>query len=286
MINFIRSNKQRIISIPVLVVLLGVAVYFASFLPSADWYVSFDPAARGVYSGHWPYENPGYRYPPWAVLPLLPMVLFPPDFAHGLMVVTTALILIYIAWRLHAQPLAVAAFLLSPTAVGILLVNNLDPFAISGIFLPPVWGLFVLVIKPQVGLGVMLYYLFQTWKNERFWGVVRTFAPMIIAYSISVAFFPIWVTRMLENPSNSWNRSLFPYAIPLGLFIMWLAIRRKNPYFALAASAFLTPYLTFYSYIAVQIALLHEDVEKVIRRDVLQIILSIFLWVIMLVFRL
>jgi hypothetical protein len=274
------------ILIPALVILLGVAVYFAAFLPSADWYVTFDPAARGVYAGHWPYENPGYRYPPWAILPLLPMVLFPPLLAHGLMVVVTALVLIYIAWRLRAQPLAVAAFLLSPTAVGILLVNNLDPFAISGIFLPPVWGVFVLVIKPQVGVGVMLYYLFQTWKNERFWGCVRTFAPMIIAYSISVAFFPIWVTRMLENPSNSWNRSLFPYAIPVGLLIMWLAIRRKNPYFALAASVFLTPYMTFYSYIAVQIALLHKDVEKVIRRDVLQIILTIFLWVVTLVFHL
>ncbi len=286
MIKLIRSKPHTIILLSVLGVLLGVAVYFASFLPSADWYATFDPAARGVYSGHWPYENPGYRYPPWAILPLLPMVLFPPQLAHGLMVVTTALILIYIAWRLRAPALAVAAFLLSPTAVGILLVNNLDPLAILGIFLPPVWGLFVLVIKPQVGFGVMLYYLFQTWKNERFGGVVRTFAPVIIAYSISVAFFPIWVTRMLENPANSWNRSLFPYAIPLGIFIMWLAIRRKNPYFALGASVFLTPYLTFYSYIAIQIALLHKDVEKVIRRDVLQIILSVFLWVIMLTFRL
>jgi hypothetical protein len=35
-----------------------------------------------------------------------------------------------------------------------------------------------------------------------------------------------------------------------------------------------------------QVGLLHEDVEKVIRRDLLQIILCIFLWTIMLIFRL
>jgi len=280
------KNWRLLLLVPVLVILLALAVYFASYLPSADWYATFDPAARGVFSGHWPFDNPGYRYPPWAILPLLPMVLFPPLLAHGLMVVVTALILIYIAWRLQPPVLAVAAFMLSPTAVGLLLINNLDPFVITGILLPPVWGLFVLIIKPQVGLGVILYYLYQTWKNERFWGVVRTFSPMLIVYLLAVIAFPIWIPRMLENPSSSWNRSLFPYAIPVGVFVMWLAIRRKNPYLALAASAFLTPYMTLYSYSAVQIALLHEDVEKVIRRDVLQIILTVFLWVIVLTFHL
>lgn len=126
MINFFRSNKQRIIFIPVLVVLLGVAVYFASFLPSADWYATFDPAARGIFSGRSPYEQATYINPPWAVLLLLPIVLFPPLLAHSLMFVISVLILIYIAWRLHASPLAVAAFFLSPTVVGALLVSNID----------------------------------------------------------------------------------------------------------------------------------------------------------------
>lgn len=269
-----------------LLALLAVIVYFSGPLPSADWYATFDPAARGVFAGQWPYENPGYRYPPWAILPLLPMVLFPTVIAHGLMIAVTVLILFFIAWRAKAPPLAVIAFLLSPTVVGLLLVNNIDPFAMLGMFLPPTWGLFLLVIKPQVGFGVILYFLYFTWKKDGFWGVIRTFAPVTIAYFTFVSLFPIWVTRMLENPSNSWNRSLFPYLIPLGILLMWLAIRRKNIYFALAATAFFTPYMTFYSYTAVQIGLLHEDVEKVIRRDVLQVILAVFLWVIMLTFRL
>jgi hypothetical protein len=91
---------------------------------------------------------------------------------------------------------------------------------------------------------------------------------------------------MLNNPQIIWNRSLFPYLIPLGLFFLWLAFKNKNPYFALASSLFFAPYHSFYSYIAVQIGLMHPDVEKVIRRDVLQVLLTIFFWTVMLIFRL
>jgi hypothetical protein len=270
----------------ILVILLSIAVYFASFLPSADWYTNFDPAARGIFLGQSPYEQPGFINPPWAVLLLLPIVLFPPVLAHGLMFVISALILIYITWRLRASPLTAAAFFLSPTVVGALLVSNIDPMVIAGIFLPPVWGLLILMIKPQIGIGVAFYYLFDTWKKQRFWGVVRVFAPVTIGYLLAALIFPIWIERMIHNPQIVWNRSFFPYTIPVGLFFMWLSIRFKNPFFALAAGLFFAPYYSFYSYITVQIALLHKDVEKVIRRDVLQIILTVFLWVVMLVFRL
>jgi hypothetical protein len=268
-----------------LVILLGVAVYFASFLPSADWYVTFDPAARGIFSGHSPYEQPVFLNPPWAVLLLFPFVIFPPIVAHGLFFVASALALIYLAWRLSASPLTMAALMLSPTAVGVLLVGNLDALVYLGMLLPPVSGLFLLLLKPQIGAGVAIYYLIESWRQGRFSSILRTFSPIAIAYLISALVFPIFIERIINKPStDAWNRSLFPYAIPIGLFFLWLAVRKQNAYFALAATPFLTPYLTVYSYLAVQMALMHKDVEKVIRRDVLQIILTIFLWIIWLLF--
>jgi hypothetical protein len=225
-----------------------------------------------------PYDQVGYVYPPWAVVPLLPIVLFPPDLAHGLMYVVCALILFYILWRLKVGVVAAVAFFLSPTAIGALMVNNIDPIVISGILFPPLWGLFLLVIKPQIGFGVVVYHLVETWRKDGFWGAVRTFAPVSIAWFISAALFPIWIERMARNPQIIWNRSLFPYLIPLGLLLLWLAFRYKNPYFALASSLFFAPYHSYYSYIIVQIGLMHPDVEKFIRRDVLQVGLSIFFW--------
>ncbi len=278
--------KRRFLIILGLLIATAVAVYAASFLPTADWFTIFDPAARGVFSGHLPYERSGYILPPWAVLPLLPIVLFPPNIAHGLMYVVSLLTLVYIMWRLRVPPLAAVAFLLSPTAVGALMVNNIDPFVIAGILFPPVWGLFFLVVKPQIGVGVTVYYLVEAWRLGRFRQVLKTFAPISAVYLLSALLFPVWIDRMLNNPQNIWNRSVFPYAIPIGIVLMWISIRRRNPYFALAAAPFFAPYHSFYSYIAVQIGLMHPDVEKYIRRDLLQLILSVFFWVIMLAFRL
>jgi len=115
---------------------------------------------------------------------------------------------------------------------------------------------------------------------------VRTFAPVSIAWMISAALFPVWIERMARNPQIIWNRSLFPYLIPLGVFLLWLAFRHKNPYFALASSLFFAPYHSLYSYIAFQIGLMHPDVEKYIRRDILQVGLTIFFWAVTLFFRL
>jgi hypothetical protein len=202
------------------------------------------------------------------------------------MYVICALILFYILWRLKVGFLAAIAFFLSPTAIGALLVNNIDPIAISGILFPPVWGLFFLLMKPQIGFGVVIYYLVEAWRQAGFWGVVRTFAPVSIVFFASAILFPVWIERMIDNPGNVWNRSLFPYLIPFGLALLWLAFRHKNPYFALASSVCFAPYHSFYSYIVVQIGLMHPDVEKYLRRDVLQIGLSVFFWVVMLYFRL
>lgn len=266
--------------------LLVAVVYFAAPLPSADWYATFYPAAREVLFLHSPYEQSMYLNPPWTVLLLFPFVIFPPVLSHGLFFVVCALLLAYVAWRLQASPLALGALLLSPTAVGALLVNNLDPLLLVGMLLPPVWGLIFLLIKPQIGIGVAIYYFYDIWQKQRWRGLVLTFAPVTILYLVSALLFPVWIERMLHNSQIVWNRSFFPYSIPLGLFFMWLSFRYKNPYFALAASPFFAPYISFYSYVVVQIALLHRDVEKVIRRDLLQLILAVFLWTIMLVFHL
>lgn len=280
------KKSSRIWMYAALAIFIAAAVWIGSFVPNADWYATFDPAGRGVFQGRSPYEQPLFVNPPWTVLLLLPFVLFPPALARGLVLVFSLAALIYTAWRLNAPKAAVIALLLSPTAIGSLLAANLDAFVLPGIFLPPAWGLFILMIKPQIGAGVALYYLAGAWRRDTLAGFVRTFAPIVIAYILAGILFPLWVTRMIDKPSNEWNRSIFPYGIPFGLFFLWLSVRTRNALFALASAPFFSPYLTFYTYLVVQVGLLTEDVERVIRRDVLQIILSVFLWVIMFVFKL
>ncbi len=278
--------RRRVLVAAVLVGLFGLIAFLAASLPTADFYGNFYAAARSVLQGHSPYDAIGYICAPWGVIPLIPFTLLPPLAAHGLYFATCLYILVYVAWRLGANALAIVAFILSPTAIGALLVGNLDPVVVSGMLFPPSIGLLVLLMKPQIGAGVALYYLGDWLRNRDWLEGARSLLPSAAAFSLAVMFFPIWFNRAANNASDIWNRTLFPYSIPVALLLLWMAFRNRNPYFALASTAFLAPYLTFYTYSIVQIGLLHEDVEKYVRRDVLQIALCISLWVIMLKFRL
>jgi len=279
--------KRRLLMILVLLVVTIVAVYAASRLPDADWNETFYPAARGIFSGHSPYERPVFVNPPWAILLLLPFVIFPADISRGLIFVVSVLVLVFIAWKTKNRPQTVVALLLSPTVIGSLLAANLDTLIIPAIFFPPAWALFFLMIKPQIGFGVAAYFLFTIFQKEKITLVLKIFAPVVIGYLLAGLIFPPFLGRILNQPFvNPWNRSIFPYGIPIGLFFLYFAVRRKNVFYALVAAPFFTPFLTFYSYLAVQVGLLNEDVENFIRRDVLEFILMIGLWVIMLGFHL
>lgn len=269
-----------------ILLLVAFSVWLASFVPNADWFSQFDPTARGVLQGRSPYDQPVFSNPPWASLLLVPFVLLPPDLARGLVLVCTVASWVFVGWRLHAPKFAMIALLLSPTAIAALLAANLDAFVILGVLLPPAWGLLLLMIKPQIGVGPAAYYLVEAWRNSRAKGVLRTFMPVVAAFLLSAILFPGWMGRFLDKPANVWNRSLFPYGIPLGALFLWLSVRSRNVFWAIASTPFLTPYLTFPTYLVVQIGLLHEDVEKYVRRDLLQIGLCVVLWVLMLVFRL
>lgn len=184
MMQAIRQEGARKILLCVALILAGlVSVWLASFVPNADWYGTYDAAARGIFYGRSPYEQPLFVNPPWAVLILLPFVILPPALARGLILVASLAAWIYIAWRLRAPKVAVIAMLLSPTAIGSLLAANLDAFVVLGIYLPPMWGLLMLMIKPQIGVGVAAYYLTEAWRRGNILGVLRTFAPFIIAFS-------------------------------------------------------------------------------------------------------
>lgn len=268
-------------------ILLFIAVtYLTAGLATADFYTNFYSAARAVISGHSPYDAAAYSSAPWGIIPLIPLALLPPRLAHGVYFAACMFVLAYLAWHLKASPVTIAALFLSPTAIATLLVGNLDSIVVTGMLLPPVAGLLLLLIKPQIGAGVALYYFLDFMRTKRFLVAVKTFLPAAAALVTGLVLFPVWYERMSNLPGNPWNRSLFPYSIPAGLLLLWLALRNRNPYFALASTPFFAPYLTFPTYLVVQIGLLHEDVEKVIRRDLLQILLSVLLWSLMLMFRL
>jgi hypothetical protein len=282
-----RSRSYNPYAIALLgIVLAGLAAWLASFVPNADWTGTYQRVGSLLLQGRSPYEQPLFVNPPWAALLILPFAILPPALGRGALLVVSMAALIYTAWRLHAPRLAAIALLLSPTAIGSLLAANLDAIVILGAFLPPAWGLLLLMLKPQIGVGPAAFDMVESWRAGRVLRVIRVFLPIALAYSISALLFPVWIDRMLHKPANVWNRSLFPFGIPFGLLFLWLSARFRNVFWALCATPFFAPYLTFPTWLVVQVGLLHEDVERFVRRDVLQVVLSVALWVVMLVFHL
>lgn len=280
-----QASLERFLRYGLLGACTFAGVWLASYVPAADWLMYYG-AARAAFQGHSPYDQPIFVNPPWSISLVAPFAALPPGLGRGLLLVCTFAIWFYAAWRMRAPRLAVIAMLLSPTAIGSLLAANIDAFVVLGVFLPATWGLLLLLIKPQIGAGPAMYDLVDSWRKRRLVGVLLTFAPVLTAYVISAVLFPVWSDRFLRAPADVWNRSLFPYGIPIGLGFLWLSFRTRNVMFALASSPFFSPYLTFYSYLIVQIGLLHEDVERFMPRVWLQIILCVLLWAIMLFFKL
>lgn len=277
---------QRAWKLAGLAVLFVAGVYLASFLPSADWLQIYDQVPRLVLQGHSPYDQQFFTNPPWTVLFLFPFAILPSSLSRGLIFVLCVLALIFMAWRLRAGRIALIAVLLSPTVIGSLIAGSFDLLLLPALFLPPALGLFILLIKPQVGVGVAVYYGALAWRKGGLIALLRVFSPVAGAFLVSAMIFPDWINRLLNMPDTVWNRSLFPFSVPVGLYCLWLAIRRKNVFYALLASPFLSPFITFYSYLVVQIALLNEEAEQVISRDLLHLGLAAFFWIIMLGFKL
>jgi hypothetical protein len=282
-----RARSVNVYAVALLgIAIAALAVWLASFIPNADWSGTYQGVGSLLLHGRSPYEQPLFVNPPWAAILILPFAVLPPALGRGALLVVSLAALIYTAWRLHAPRVAAVALLLSPTAIGSLLAANLDSIVILGAFLPPTWGLLLLMMKPQIGAGPAAFDLVESWRTGRIVRVVRVFLPVALAYGISALLFPVWVDRMVHKPANVWNRSLFPFGIPFGLLFLWLSVRFRNVFWALASTPFFAPYLTFPTWLVVQVGLLHEDVEKFVRRDILHVALSIALWVVMLVFHL
>ncbi len=106
-----------------------------------------------------------------------------------------------------------------------------------GFALPPQIGLFFVTIKPQVGIGVVFFWLGMAWEKGKLKEVGRVFLPITIASLVSFILYGFWFLDM-QSHVGGWNvnASLWPYAIPVGIYLLCQAVRRKSLKLSAAAS--------------------------------------------------
>ncbi len=246
-----------LLAIVAVVMVAALALYFPFGPDWRDWYY---PASRELLSGGNPHDlaNP-LRNPAWILVPLLPLAVLPVKIGGAIFLLMSISGFAYAAYRLGASPRAMGSFIASPPVLHCLLNGNVDWIPLVGATLSPQIGLFLVVAKPQIGMTIALFWLIEAWRKGGVREVVRVFAPVTVAFLITFALFGFWVRSWTDNLGQWWNASLFPWSVPVGLYLMVRAIREREIKYALPAGPALSPYVLFHSWSAAAIAVVSSD---------------------------
>lgn len=227
-----------------------------------DWYQTWLPASSALLAGHSPYTVPTFISAPWALLAVLPLAWLPPTVGRWVWFFISLAAFAAVPWRLGASPVATVAFLLSPTVVHCLLNANMDWLPLLGLILPRPLGVFALAVKPQVGIGVLVFWLAES-IHEGPLAVARLLAPVCIVTALSFAVFGWWPGLFAQATAHTWNASLWPYSLPVGAGLLVHALRVRRWEHALAAGPCLSPYVALHSWAGALLAIVRSPVETV-----------------------
>ena len=231
--------------------------------PAVDWRNAFRPAALEFLSGHSPYDVLGYNNPPWAIVILSPIALLPETIGRAVWLLVGLISFAYTAQKLGAKPVGIFFLLLSPPVLHSLLNGNIDWLAVLGFVVPPWIGLFFITIKPQIGIGVVIYWFVEAWRKGSWREVFRTFGPISAAAIISIIIYGFWPLRFIARLDEWWNASLWPASIPVGLGLLVAAVRKRRIEYAMGASPCLSPYVLLHSWVGALLAIVGSLPETI-----------------------
>ena len=263
---FVVHGGHRLI---ILIVLVGIAlpVLYSSLPHGADWSDYYRPAALAMLRGENPYKGYGYYNPPWTLLPFIPIALLPARLGRLVIFLISLVGFGLLMILLRAKPLAMILFLSSAPVFGCLHDGNLDWLPMLSMFLPPAFGLMLAVTKPQVGLGMGIYWLVESWRAGGLRTVVPTFLPVTLLVISWPLLYDLQLVHFRELMGVGWNMSIFPYGLPVGIYLLWSAIAHTCPggrcqgnskTLSLASSPFFSPYFEGYSLVSLLTALLEH----------------------------
>lgn len=266
--------------IAALIILIAILVFVLSTaLPDLgyDWTHTYRPAALAMANGNSPYTVEIYYAAPWAVLPLIPFALLPEKIGNIFIFLLGLFAFAFIAYKLNPKPTVIILFMLSAPVTGCLIWGNIEWMPLLGLVLPIPIGLIFAVIKPQVGIGLIIYWFFHLMKTQGLIGTVKAFLPVTIITLLSFWLYGFWPLRFQDTLALSassdaqYNITLWPYGIFVGIWLLYKALQHQKLGTAIAASPFLSPYTLQYTWVTVLVGVTHAPMEL--------LLVSIGLWI-------
>jgi hypothetical protein len=248
-----------------LFLLAGVGL--STFLmPGIDWTNTYRPATLALLAGKSPFNVDIFFAAPWALIPLIPFALIPVEIGRGLLFVTGLATFAAIAYKTGAKPIAMVVFLISPPVLHCLLNSNIEWMALLGLVLPPWLGLIFLAIKPQIGMGIAIFYAVEAYRQGGWKQLTRTAAPVTGLLLLSMILYGPWPVRFSSTLAltRGYNQSLFPWSIPVGIGLLILAFLKKKKTLAAASSPMLSPYVLLHAWVGALTPLLTSDLATIL----------------------
>lgn len=218
-----------------------------------DWRLYFQPAAESTLGGLSPYDVAGFWNPPWMLVPLLPLAKLSLDISIPIMFVLNIMAYSWAALRLGMHKVIVIPFLIFCGPIMNSVMGNVDGLLALGLLCPPWLGVVILMIKPQIGFPVILFWVALELtapgtRKQRVWRVVRLLLPATFLLIGSWFIYGPWFLNSVDAIGMKWNTAPWPLGIPVGLWLLGAGIHKRDISFALMAVPFVTPYLTIYTW--------------------------------------
>lgn len=240
-----------------------------------DWSMFFRPAAEAVFHRVSPYSVSGFYSPPWVALGFVPLALLPNIIAHAILPLMAIAAWIAVARHLGATPFAMALLLVSPPVFISIYNGQLEWLVFMSLLLPARWGLLLVAVKPQVGLGIAVWFIAEAWREGRWRQVRKLLGPVSVALGASVALFGWWMFNAMELTNSTQNVSVWPFGVPVGLALLAQSVRRRDIRWALPAGPLVSIYSQLYSWNGLVLTGVHS------RRTMVTIV-SLF-WVVVII---
>lgn len=226
----------------------GIALFLATYLVFApliplDYTTAFDPAARAMLNGQPPYSVDGVFNPPYLFVLLTPLTLLPP--AVGGRVIVALAFVVFVAYT-GMDKIKLVLVLTWPPVMIALMTGNIDFVMLIAIYAPSVVAIPILALKPQVGLGALLYLAAKR-RLVGFWVLGLLVAGSVVIYGP-------WFLNADDATGYTWNVSPWLFSqvgsICIGLLLWLVAWRAQRIEIAIASSIFCAPFVGSQSYIA------------------------------------
>lgn len=253
--NINRPLPKFVLPVVATILLIGLfaalVVLYTTLFPYNDFFNFIRPNILLFWQGQDPYLGPGPYNPPWLYVLLGPLLAVPIPMGAAILTMLNFLSLTWVLYRNKASLPVFVLILFSPVTLSLVMTANVDGMLLLGALLPPQWGLFLVLSKPQLGLGIALYWAWEAFREGGIRRLIKVVAPVTVAFLLSFAIYGIYILRGMSLLSAGWNVNgpLFPYLLVPALILLLAALRHSQISLSYGVGPLISPYATPNSYV-------------------------------------